>query len=438
MTKKTGVGNRRFMTIKNSIMMLVMLVIIFLAVFAWYCNQDSVTATGTTISAAVPEVVQIAKIKSNGHIEDNNTGTLDGSFTGTINFTGTNEFFKFSNDVTSDGISFIIPDFRTTEKNNNAERAARLNGKIVNLNGIPKYNRAGGTTEVKNNLDVEDGETYDYVRIPFYVRSRINNIAVSANSFLAMGVESSSSNQKTGIAVGDGVTESDIARKSSYGGFTSDALVAAMRVSITGAPLQRVELDEGVKFNINHLESCSPACDDACKFLWVPRPDLALSLPPNYTNLNSDDTTNWTLTQHISKSNITDDPIFNKHIDGDPTFKHEYYDLKTVKETVNGTEVEKVVGVEKKTLADASVSDTNETKTLANGVVPTLGVAKNISAGFTNNATAGLQNGTDGSQNNGYYYYKFYLNIWIEGTDSEARRAMDTGKFYLYIEFGNS
>ena len=42
MANGTGVKNRRLLLTKNSIMMLVMLVIIFLAIFAWYNLNKSV------------------------------------------------------------------------------------------------------------------------------------------------------------------------------------------------------------------------------------------------------------------------------------------------------------------------------------------------------------------------------------------------------------
>jgi hypothetical protein len=34
-----------------------------------------------------------------------------------------------------------------------------------------------------------------------------------------------------------------------------------------------------------------------------------------------------------------------------------------------------------------------------------------------------------------YYIHKFVMNIWVEGCDAEARRALNNGKFNLDIKF---
>ena len=58
--KKIAIGDKRFVITKNLIMMLVMLVVIFIAIFAWYSNNDTVTASGTQISAKSADNVELA------------------------------------------------------------------------------------------------------------------------------------------------------------------------------------------------------------------------------------------------------------------------------------------------------------------------------------------------------------------------------------------
>ena len=428
MTKKTGVANRRLMITKNSIMMLVMLVIIFLAVFAWYFINKNVGATGITVKAALPDEVEIA-VTENG--ADSTSGNVVGSYVnGTFtagkwsdsaNFNGP---FSFSNDVTSNGLVFIIPGFSSTENNESAETEAKLHGKIVNINAIP--------TTAKSNLEltqseIDDGKTGDYYSVPFYLRSLNPKLCVKPTAYLAMAAEN-------GVADADGNTDltgTNSARKSIYGSFTSDALVAAMRVSISGGPIS--SFDSGTNTAGN------PAVNES-HFVWVPRPDLFLNIP-----YGTDDT-DWTLTTGVKATDtlyrLRDTNNTSEHpgtLYTGETFKHNHYVKRY--ENAQATEANGVTYV-----ADPSVensenialkSDVTKTKTLASGsVVPTLGVSHEISNTETPSTFNMKKTGSEDTAD--YYVYKYYLNLWIEGTDSEARRAMDTGKFSLYLEFGNS
>lgn len=407
MANGTGVKNRRLLITKNSIMMLVMLVIIFLAIFAWYYINRNVGADGITVKAADPGEVEIA-VTENGadtHIPGNynaNDEFVAGTWKDTATFRGP---FAFSSDVTSDGLEFIIPAFSSTEDNPDAKADARRNGKIVNVNGIPKTG-----SEVKTNLStLAEGETADYVKIPFYLRSKSPNIGVRAETYLAMAAEKVAGAQITGASS---------VRRSTYGDFTSDALVASMRVSLTGGPV-----------TMSDTTATEPS-SYMSTFVWVPRPDLFLKIP---AGTSEDD---WTLltgitkeTQGVNSGTTGYNANFTRlgvGLEPGYTFKHSYYTPRY--DTGNN-----IIGVSQVTndTADNSniayKSDVSRTKTLNNGSVPTLGEEKNITGVF-NNATV---------QNDGYYYYKYYLNLWIEGTDSEARRAMDTGKFDLHIEFGS-
>ena len=59
MMKKTP-GGRRLIPIKNLILMLVSLVVILATVFAWYTNNDKVTAEQSSISAKSADNIEFA------------------------------------------------------------------------------------------------------------------------------------------------------------------------------------------------------------------------------------------------------------------------------------------------------------------------------------------------------------------------------------------
>lgn len=421
MTKKTGVKNRRLLFAKNSIMMLVMLVIIFLAIFAWYYIQRNVSATGVSIKAANPGEVEIA-ITQNGAddnvlgnwVENETTHEIEwspGTWSDKVNFRGP---FEFSNDVTSNGTEFIIPAFSSTEDNDDAKADARENGKIVNVNGIPKTG-----DQVKTNLsNLDEGETADYVKIPFFLRSNNPDLYVMESAYLAMAVENGvydgTNNEKTEIKA-DSETDptipaSSVARKSAYGDFSSDAVVAAMRVSITGCPIQSVNNTTGAVTMPQDPEFKS-------SFVWVPRPDLFLNIPDG----SSED--DWTLQTGVQKN--TSLTRNGGSLPSGTTYKHSYYSIRED----NSHNIIGVVKEDNDTTDNSAIaykSDITKKVSLENGDVPTLGQGKEITSSLTPILYGG------------YYYYKFYLNLWIEGTDTEARRAMDTGKFSLYMEFNSS
>ncbi len=420
MANGTGVKNRRLLITKNSIMMLVMLVIIFLAIFAWYGIRKQVGATGISVTASKPGEVEIA-VEKDGKIgsyitTNGTTSWTEGRWSDEANFDGP---FQFTSDVTSDGLTFIIPAFSSTEDNPDAKADARINGKIVNVNGIPKTGN-----QIKTNLDtLEEGETADYVKIPFYLRSQSPVINVNPDAYLAMAAEE-------GVADADGhtaITGVNSARKSVYGNFTSDALVAAMRVSLTGGPV-----------TISNNSATDPASYES-SFVWVPRPDLFLNI------LDMDSESNWTLQQGVTKS--TSLSRIGQTFPTGSTFKHNYYSPRydnnnnligvTLNEdpSVDNT-YDNPISPGEELASNAYKSDVTATKTLTGGTVPTLGTSKSIT-GFTATPTTVTMPKTDGSGNADFYVYKFCLNVWIEGTDSEARRAMDNGEFSLHMEFGS-
>ena len=415
MKKKTGVANRRFLFTKNSIMMLVMLVVIFIAVFAWYSIDKEVSADGITVKAALPNEVEIAVLKD-GKIGNYSGGNfVENLWSGTALFNGP---FSFSSDVTSDGKDFIIPAFSSTEDNLTAKAEARKAGKIVNVNGT--------ADDAKSNLEltsqeINEGKTGDYFSAKFFIRSQKPDIYIQSGSYLAMKAEVES----------DYLTGDNSARKSSYGDFTSDALVAALRVSITGGPVYSISNNEATIVKDSNSEDVNEK-----KFVWVPRPDLFLYIP------EGDSEDDWELVQGITTTTQgSDEEGANYNLQftrsGEPvdvgsTYVHTYFEKRA-----NGD------GITQKTAytnlfpdplsGTATAYASNPAVLDGTYDVPTLAASPKISD-FDNNVT---KNTIEMSGTN-YYVYAYTLNIWIEGNDSEARRAMNSGEFRLFLEFGNS
>lgn len=419
MTKKTGVKNRRLLFAKNSILMLVMLVVIFLSVFAWYYVNKQVGATGITVKSTLPDEVEVAVSNSSGAIGTYENGTFTaGKWANSIAFTDVNGF-EFSSDVTSDGLTFLVPGFSSTEDNDDAKADARTNGKIVNLNAVP-------TTAINNlnitSAQINEGKTPEYYTAKFYIRSRNPDVFVKPSAYLAAKVELD--DQGWSMA---GLTDSQKAdrRKSAYGNFSADAIVSAMRVSLTGGAVSAVN-------NSTYVPTRATSVNES-PFVWIPRPDLFLNIGAGTREDNWDISTDIGPETSITRLGTLD--FTGK------TYLHNYYSEKSGSDGVELKTAYTNIKKDSNNNYKAYASDTTKPYALPNTSysVPTLGVGCEIS-NFTTTANAVNipVNPSSPSVKDNYYVYEYNLNLWIEGTDTEARRAMDTGNFSLYLEFGNS
>ena len=417
MTKKAARPPRRLMITKNLILMLVVVVIVFLAVYAWYANTSTVTASGTTVSAANPESVQVARPfrgsypLSTDSTESDFDSEKDG-FRDTINFpdTGniTDNMFK---DVTSDGKSFILPTFISGEV---------ADGRRVVSDG--EWSTALSSKTALND-DVEGNEEdYNYLSTDFYVRSSSPDVKVKSTSYLVTASESETpqkpltgsenSLRKNGSEAGIfdkdyGVTDYRI---------SSDAIAGAIRVSLVGAQVKGREGTNERTDIFDNNQTFDAA--SAVNFLWLPRPDMLLN--------TSNDKSAWRLTTGITS---------NSGADALTTFRHGCYI------PLNNT----TKGVRNRLYYDSALSEVSGmtsggaeentrfhvSKTTPSGSsYPILGADADVSP-VNKYANYMIQDGQSR-----YYIYKYTLNIWIEGEDKEARRALDKGEFSIHLDFG--
>lgn len=169
----------------------------------------------------------------------------------------------------------------------------------------------------------------------------------------------------------DVITGDTCGNKSTAGAFSKDCIVGAVRVSaFTGATAESSNL----------------------KFVWIPRPDLHLKNNPGENTFEMQ-------TDQTAGSN----PATENTFEWNDSFVHTYY-------AVSGNT---------KTLSSLTGDDTaltqlpdSETSTSDKTLVATL-------------------SGTPDA--NGYYTGTATFNVWIEGCDTEARRALANGKFNLAI-----
>ena len=222
-------------------------------------------------------------------------------------------------------------------------------------------------------------ENQDYLSMTFYVRSPLDSLKVAGNSYLDTG-----SNPLT-ATLADGTKDktdlSKLENKSAYGDFSTNGIAGAMRVSLLDVT--------------NLAADTSPTLDNR-KFLWIPRPDLLLEGTDG----------SYTLKKGVESGN---------------SFVYSYYDAYYSAQFADGhgkklyfrTTPEAKVS---KSVVDASNPD----------AIPVLGTDVTVSRNTGKKVTF---NGET------YYLYKYTLNMWIEGSDAEASKALNGGQFKLILNF---
>ena len=460
--KTTGAG--RFIISKNLILMLVILVVILMAVFAWYAEQSQVTASGTEISAKAADNVELAlpeKVTVDGVRVDSFPKSNDSWKTGeeAIFFDHTGYLKDLVKDVTSNGKQFVIPNF---EAASGLKDGRRVITDDVWIDGL-------SSKEALTNDHVTDDDQYNYVSLDFYIRSKSKKINVLGDSYLATGSELGYADDGTTTAA-KSLVGSNVFRASSYGdvngsnAFSADAIVGAMRVSLVCAPVDGVSTDSTTRvttetaFNQTTWDGAA-----ALSFLWLPRPDIYLS--------TDDNSNNWRLYTGIKPYGNSDSigSVTLDEIAKQQTYCHSFY----LGDIISGN-VKKGLTYGKywddinyrnyqgQDLPPQNVSDENDddfkdytdyfvvSKTEGDTLLgdpqhpehyPTLGQSVEI----VNNALDSSKliefdaatDPTDQRDTTGYYVYKCTLNIWVEGEDAEARRSMNNGVFSLSLSFGS-
>lgn len=181
------------------------------------------------------------------------------------------------------------------------------------------------------------------------------------------------------------LTSSESDRKATEGDFSKDAVVGAVRVSF-------VNYDNFVEAEDNE------SIQDTASMLWLPRPDIHLNATADY-KIQS-----WTLSTGVTSKQIYDE--YNTISDRDiakyaDTYTHHYYWY-----SYDENE-DRFVGI-----------DANYPNTVTDP---------------SDIAICDLE-----YESGGYFYGKTRVNIWIEGCDAEARRAISGGQFKINLDLAGA
>ena len=434
MKTRTKPKRHLFLT-KNFITMLVLLVVIIATISAWFTVNKTVTADSIMVKAVSTEI-DIAECIKTYNTRDGNGNLVDGEkaegvvlsdgpgeFGDSLTFEFPNDFGSFTKDCTGDGMDLIVPEFNITK---DSESVRIHGGKEVNTNASAADARSNMFSEqyVREHPDQEAPE-YQYVQLEFYVRSKNKDLYLRPESCLVASTEYGTDGTN-GRPLSTTLNPGDD-KLSAYGSFNVDGLVGAMRVSLIGEACTTVnqtwqEVNNEVKLTATDVTSKrSPEK----QILWIPRPDVYLNVNENTGNIS-----NWSLITGVQPNTTINRQNQTINVGTINYNTNTYYSKKT-----GGVEL-----VEEQITQNSKTKVSSQSKAISNNVsIPCLGSSVNITNFTYSNQLQPVSLVVDKNNTNvrdNYYVTKYTMKIWIEGTDAEARRAMDGGAFSISLYFG--
>lgn len=338
---------------KGIMILLSLIVLIFISSYAWFAPPNTpVHASGISVKTESSPDFDVAVgfpydyNNSYGITEYASTFNLD-NLHDTITDKDYSLFTYYSaKDITSDGVSSFYRPALTKDDSEGTDAKAL----------VPSGGQGTPATPGK-----------EYLSFDLYFRSKTPNLTVSltSNSYVHGECEGETVNL-------DSFTNPTADNKSSYGDFSKDIVVGAVRASFVGFSSFTTLTTSSYK---------NPAYNSTPALFWLPRPDVYLN-----ATTDAQGSTSWNA---ITGDNITSDM---------DTSTHHYYKLE------NNVWTHKTYSSSADSFFVAGDLDNNELVTLSN-------------------------------KSGDYYYNKIHVNLWIEGSDKETRRAISGGKFFFKLEF---
>lgn len=415
---------------KGIMVLLSLLIMVFIFTYSWFLPPDApVTANGISVSTSADADFQMAigfsTPATNGYVISQfyDNGKIDFErvvIPETVIFTdhGGTAVFAYTNPV--HGTVNLLADFKPIDVTGDGVTLARPMMEYKNQS----------IDYAATSLDHTIEPNKQYISFDLYVRSASDDYSISLKDgsyvvgvceayntedlkVLATEIASSSpsvSKANEGAVISESVKTysklkgSEVTRKSSYGYFSEDTVVGAVRMSFTQYNTTDVT-DLAAFFNLlknTALENSSLVAshlDSAKSLLWIPRPDIYLQA--NSTN------TGWVLHTAAdadwNSATVTDTDPKDFAVSGTYKYEagiHHYYAYPTAAKV------------------DESYAARYATKT----AITDISAADNTVIIHSISAAEDLE---------GNVYGVCRVNLWIEGTDAEARRAVDGGAFFF-------
>lgn len=356
---------RHSLLAKGIMVLLSLLVMVFAFTYSWYTStSEPVTADGLS-----------ARVESAGDFEyaigfyNNGTG---GNYK-------TTDFTKESTALNLESLKV----YDGTSSDNDGNDSGRYYHNYNLLHDYKPIDVTGdgrtlirpamsyGNTEIdaaSNDYSIAEPNV-QYISFDLYFRSKVPGISIKlGNGSWAKGACEINSGNMTGASA---------TNKSTYGNFSRDAIVGAVRIAFV--PYDYSSERDNIPSTLGAFQANTPDfLHNRASFIWLPRPDLHLT--------DNGGTTGWTLTTNSTS---------------DPDKQHVYYNIFD-------------------TSAPRSTSTVYD-----NTITPNALTASSQEFCRVSNEV----------QYGEYYYTKVNVRIWVEGTDAESRRATSGGQFAVNFKF---
>jgi hypothetical protein len=380
---------RHSLMAKGILVLLSLLILIFVFTYSWFVDPDTpVEASGLSMSVRNPSTdfeYSIGFLNSQTGYQYKHT-----AFTNVVNNDLNLEALLPHDESDSTKTINLLYDYTPTD----------LTGDGVTLvRPAMKYGNWSINTATSNYSIAEENKQYISFDMIFRTKVKNTTIRLDSGSFAKGACETYS---------GDGTLLTDTASRNKdnkYGEFSTDAIVGAVRVAF-------INYVDNHESGSTVTEEQQSSYADTPALIWIPRPDLYLNNnPTNAQTTREKEISGWGLNTNVGSTdtfNLVSDSQTNPSYS---TYIHQYYNI-----------FEKNVahGITTYTGAVASKLDTSVSG--ANKV--TFGTSRDLVTLTHINDT-----NNDNEPDDQYYYGKVRVRIWIEGTDSEARRALAGGKF---------
>lgn len=419
--------NRHSLMAKGIMVLLALLVLVFVLTYSWFTNPDEpVVASGLLISA--------------------HNSAVDFEYAIGFSNSRTANVYKRTQFINDSSVTLNLKELTADDANHTPYDLLYDYDPIdVSGNGVtlirPAMNYGNWSVDTtSDNYSIAEPNV-QYVSFDLIVRSHTRCVlSLSEDSYAVGACELSPGNGALSLGSGSDLSSDDIAKintvrrekdsegvwqnknlsaveaydQSQYGGFSRDAIVGATRVAfinytdnVTGAQVmneRQVTLNE------------TPA------LLWIPRPDIYLN-----NNNNDSAVSGWSLNTGVRLID-TFDLRSESHTENPySTYVHQYYSI--INPVTEGQPLQKTLTTLDPRAQGSYVKASSIVTEGGNTSVKLQDSAKIMDINVPNDEN-------DDGQISGdeYYYGKVNIRIWIEGTDSEARRALSGGDFGVFFD----
>lgn len=433
--------NRHSLMAKGIMVLLTLLILVFVFTYAWFVRDDApVSANGITASTSSNVSFDVAI----GYASPSTGGNYV-----VTDFASADNAFDFEKLYIPHIVSLGETEIENSKYSKNSSAAEKFNlldsFRPIDLTGdgvriyrpaMTNKNRSINYEERSVNEDITENK--QYISFDLYIRTDKPdmNVSLDTGSYVVGACELSNT---TLAELADGIANNTITpgpdehggaylktntahRLSTYGAFSEDSIVGAVRISFT--PYTTGVSTSLSDFFTRPTGTGDYSLDAAHSKLWIPRSDIYLQ---DRSDLDSNP---WTLYTKSDGSAFNGNVTFNDSVsynDGGTTVSYsvmrEAYTGLRDGDITYANAAKKHVYYDQTKIAANLGADTyaNRFATVNNPII-------DLESDDTSIITVDsrMSDTIDGTT---YYYGKCRVTLWIEGCDAEARKANDGGSF---------